>query len=406
MSRNDDKPPPAARKKFDDANDDINPTVLLTEQIRLLSLALLALWAWCALAFIPFSILALSGLTAAALCLNANAALELLRSEAARVSAEMYHRGLAHYLPAALRAALLEGPTVDEWMADSSFTDEWRFLALYFVPGLDDAGRARAIAALPERHRRFLLEPRGYARWMLPETALARLLPAPPGAAGTEGAAGPRPHAGSVASTAASTVTGTSRGCAPPPVAPPRGRAPTTRETAGAVLASAANIFGGRTALAATADALSLPFPPTGGDVVARTEMIRRVDTFESEPIPVIDLVWPSEHHFGVASDLGSVSDVESGPVSYASQDGVRAVAGELISVATPAPEDGEEAEGDGEDEGDGALQRQEAELVSRIVEDAVATSASSAAAAVAASVRTAVSDALGRAAEALTVPA
>ncbi|KAL7547078.1 hypothetical protein ACHAWF_010394 [Thalassiosira exigua] len=83
----------------------------------------------------------------------------------ARYELEMEHPlGLTRYLPAYLREMLTE-TTLHEFMTDDRFFMEYRYLLLYFMPGLRPEQLADFIDQLPARHREALLQP-GLGRMM------------------------------------------------------------------------------------------------------------------------------------------------------------------------------------------------------------------------------------------------
>lgn len=77
----------------------------------------------------------------------------------ARYEMEMEHPlGLIRYLPDSLRVFLTE-TTLHEFMADTTFFMETRYLLMYFIPGLSPEQLMEYIHRLPPRHRDALLEP-------------------------------------------------------------------------------------------------------------------------------------------------------------------------------------------------------------------------------------------------------
>jgi len=78
--------------------------------------------------------------------------------------------GLVNLLPESIQSSIrdaLQGTTLHEWMTDPAFFMEFRYLVLYFVPGLDPAQLDALIDRLPERHRNVLRQP-GYMSSMTP----------------------------------------------------------------------------------------------------------------------------------------------------------------------------------------------------------------------------------------------
>ncbi len=77
----------------------------------------------------------------------------------ARYELEMEHPlGLVRYLPDSLRTFLTE-TTLHEFMADTTFFMETRYLLMYFLPGLSPEQLMEYIHRLPPRHRDALLQP-------------------------------------------------------------------------------------------------------------------------------------------------------------------------------------------------------------------------------------------------------
>ena len=77
----------------------------------------------------------------------------------AQYELEMEHPlGLVRYLPESIRIMLTE-TTLHEFMADTAFFMEYRYLLLYFVPGLSPDQLMAYIGRLPARHREALLRP-------------------------------------------------------------------------------------------------------------------------------------------------------------------------------------------------------------------------------------------------------
>ena len=83
--------------------------------------------------------------------------------------------GYMRYLPEWARRALTE-TTLHEFMIDPSTFLEYRYLLLYFVPGLTPEQLEGIIRNLPPRRRDTLLRP-GYARALMPDSVMGALLP-------------------------------------------------------------------------------------------------------------------------------------------------------------------------------------------------------------------------------------
>ena len=83
----------------------------------------------------------------------------------AQYQLEMQHPlGLIRHLPDSVRIMLTE-TTLHEFMADTTFFMEYRYLLLYFIPGLRPEQLMEYIDRLPSRHREALLRP-GLGRLM------------------------------------------------------------------------------------------------------------------------------------------------------------------------------------------------------------------------------------------------
>jgi hypothetical protein len=72
--------------------------------------------------------------------------------------------GLLRYLPDSIRVLLTE-TTLHEYMSDTTFMMENRYLLLYFIPGIQPDQLMEYINQLPQRHRDALLQP-GLGRFM------------------------------------------------------------------------------------------------------------------------------------------------------------------------------------------------------------------------------------------------
>ena len=78
--------------------------------------------------------------------------------------------GFVNLLPESVQNSIrdaLQGTTLHEWMTDPAFFMEYRYLMLYFIPGLDPAQLDALVDRLPERHRNVLRQP-GYMSSMTP----------------------------------------------------------------------------------------------------------------------------------------------------------------------------------------------------------------------------------------------
>lgn len=73
------------------------------------------------------------------------------------------------YIPESVRTLLTE-TIIHEWMTEapkeSNFFNEWRFLMIYFIPGLTREQRETLIRQLPRRRQEMLLQPGGIAQFL------------------------------------------------------------------------------------------------------------------------------------------------------------------------------------------------------------------------------------------------
>jgi hypothetical protein len=135
---------------------------VLRSQIVLLlgsSAVSLLLFLFFALPFAAFASLLFVGLSLGALV---PVATSMIR---AQYELEMEHPlGLVRHLPESIRVMLTQ-TTLHEFMADTAFFMEYRYLLLYFMPGLRPDQLMEFIDRLPARHREALLQP-GLGRLM------------------------------------------------------------------------------------------------------------------------------------------------------------------------------------------------------------------------------------------------
>jgi hypothetical protein len=135
---------------------------VLRSQIVLLlgsSAVSLVLFLFFALPFAAFACLVFVGLSVGALV---PVATSMMR---AQYELEMEHPlGLVRHLPESIRVMLTQ-TTLHEFMADTAFFMEYRYLLLYFMPGLRPEQLMEFIDRLPARHREALLQP-GLGRLM------------------------------------------------------------------------------------------------------------------------------------------------------------------------------------------------------------------------------------------------
>ena len=86
--------------------------------------------------------------------------------------------GFVNLLPESVQNSIrdaLQGTTLHEWMTDPAFFMEYRYLMLYFIPGLDPAKLDALVDRLPERHRNVLRQP-GYMSSMTPASVRRALV--------------------------------------------------------------------------------------------------------------------------------------------------------------------------------------------------------------------------------------
>ena len=86
--------------------------------------------------------------------------------------------GFVNLLPESVQNSIrdaLQGTTLHEWMTDPAFFMEYRYLMLYFIPGLDPAQLDALVDRLPERHRNVLRQP-GYMSSMTPASVRRALV--------------------------------------------------------------------------------------------------------------------------------------------------------------------------------------------------------------------------------------
>ena len=86
--------------------------------------------------------------------------------------------GFVNLLPESVQNSIrdaLQGTTLHEWMTDPAFFMEYRYLMLYFIPGLDQSQLDALVDRLPERHRNVLRQP-GYMSSMTPASVRRALV--------------------------------------------------------------------------------------------------------------------------------------------------------------------------------------------------------------------------------------
>ena len=93
-----------------------------------------------------------------------------------QIQIQIDQHGILYYLPQSLQT-LLTTTTIHEYMTDTSFYMENRYLLLYFIPGLSEQQLMNLIQQLPDHRRRFLLEQGQIARLVLPSFIRDRLYP-------------------------------------------------------------------------------------------------------------------------------------------------------------------------------------------------------------------------------------
>lgn len=156
------------RRRRGSMNDTSNTTTL-QRQYRILRSQIILLLGSSAMGLLLFLFYALPLAAFASLIffvLSLGALLPVFSQMAmAQYQLEMQHPlGLVRHLPDSLRIMLTE-TTLHEFMADTTFFMEYRYLLLYFIPGLRQEQLMEYIDRLPSRHREALLQ-RGLGRFM------------------------------------------------------------------------------------------------------------------------------------------------------------------------------------------------------------------------------------------------
>jgi hypothetical protein len=156
------------RRRGSMANDTSN-TTSLQRQYRILRSQIILLLGSSALGLLLFLFYALPLAAFASLIFFVSSLGALLpvfsQMAIAQYQLEMQHPlGLVRYLPDSLRIMLTE-TTLHEFMADTTFFMEYRYLLLYFIPGLRPEQLMEYIDRLPSRHREALIRP-GLGRLM------------------------------------------------------------------------------------------------------------------------------------------------------------------------------------------------------------------------------------------------
>ena len=84
-------------------------------------------------------------------------------------------------LPSSVQS-YLTSTTLHEWMTSTEGSPymEYRYLLLYFIPGLTESQLHHLLSRLPPRHRDLLFQPGGVARILLPPSLYTLLSPPPP----------------------------------------------------------------------------------------------------------------------------------------------------------------------------------------------------------------------------------
>lgn len=93
-----------------------------------------------------------------------------------RLLIQINQRGLLYYLPESVQT-YIRTTTLHEFMSDSTMFMEYRFLLLYFIPGLSEDQLMGFVNQLPEHRRQLLLNQGQVADIFLPESIRSRLYP-------------------------------------------------------------------------------------------------------------------------------------------------------------------------------------------------------------------------------------
>jgi len=142
---------------------------LLTAQIQILLSLIFALFILFVFCVLPYS----AQITLLAFILSSTLLSQALyqylqlfyQRQSQRIQDLIRQNGIVHYLPSSIQP-YFNSMTFHEFMSDTSFVDEYRFMMIYVIPGLTPEQRLALIERLPERRRRMLLG-RGFAREML-----------------------------------------------------------------------------------------------------------------------------------------------------------------------------------------------------------------------------------------------
>ena len=157
------------RRRRGSMMNDTSNTTSLQRQYRILRSQIILLLGSSALGLLLFLFYALPLAAFASLIFfvsSLGALLPVLSQMAmAQYQLELQHPlGLVRHLPDSVRIMLTE-TTLHEFMADTTFFMEYRYLLLYFIPGLRPEQLMEYIDRLPSRHREALLRP-GLGRLM------------------------------------------------------------------------------------------------------------------------------------------------------------------------------------------------------------------------------------------------
>lgn len=93
-----------------------------------------------------------------------------------RLLIQINQRGLLYYLPESVQT-YIRTTTLHEFMSDSTMFMEYRFLLLYFIPGLSEEQLMGFVNQLPEHRRQLLLSQGQVADIFLPASMRSRLYP-------------------------------------------------------------------------------------------------------------------------------------------------------------------------------------------------------------------------------------
>ena len=124
----------------------------------------------------------LNGLALISLCIMMVSTILLVQGgiEYIQLQYQLNPRLIYDMLPSSLQS-YLTSTTLHEWMTSTEGSPymEYRYLLLYFIPGLTEPQLQRLLLRLPPRHRDLLFQPGGIPRILLPPSLYNLLSPTP-----------------------------------------------------------------------------------------------------------------------------------------------------------------------------------------------------------------------------------